>query len=78
MSNTNDHAALICGILFGVLVGIGIGMLLMEKRLHNEAATKGHAEYYLDESHKAQWRWKDDGCVPSNRVEGAKEDEHGN
>jgi len=32
---------------------------LARTKFQDEAADKGHAEYYLDKDHKKQWRWKE-------------------
>lgn len=49
------------------LVGFGTGAILASALTafladclwRHEAVNQGHAEYYLDENHKRQWRWKD-------------------
>jgi len=76
-----DSKSAVSHVFFGVLVGVVLMTLVIinfgytHDEAHNEAVNAGHAEYYLDDKHERQWRWKDDGCVTSNRAEGAKEDE---
>ena len=52
---------------FLFLVGFGIGLVCGyiagcsdgHRAMQLEAVAKGHAEYYLDEKHVRQWRWKE-------------------
>lgn len=49
------------GFLLGITVSIiFVGFTLGDQgSLKAEAVEAGHAEYYLDENHDRQWRWKE-------------------
>ena len=46
-------------LVAGMVVSIAIvGFLLGRDTMKIEAAEVGAAEYYLDDDHRRQWRWK--------------------
>lgn len=42
-------------VALGAIAGQAAGVVEMQR----EAVKKGVAEYYLDEKHERQWRWKE-------------------
>jgi hypothetical protein len=50
-----------CGFIWlcGCWTGWQIGREATYKDSVDEAVRYGHAEYYLDEKHNKQWRWKE-------------------
>lgn len=57
---------LTAGVTVGCVIGI-IGVIISsfgvynasETRWKNDAVKHDKAEYYLDQNHERQWRWKD-------------------
>ena len=57
----NDMANCIGGIVCTIsltLCAYAIGNAEGRKNLQDKAVKDGKAEYYLDENHMRQWRWK--------------------
>lgn len=50
--------AAILSIIFG-LIGYFVGGSAAEKSTHESAIKAGVAEYYLDQNHERQFRWKE-------------------
>jgi hypothetical protein len=57
---------------FGIIMGMTIMSCVIapcmmykeskaENEWHDEAAMRGHAEYFLDHNNERQWRWKECG-----------------
>lgn len=49
------------GLITGAVIGLFLGILiafLVHVDWKKDSVKQGKAEYYLDESHNKQWRWK--------------------
>lgn len=51
------------GFFMGIIPWGGLAMFvtfeLLDAKWRKEAVKQGKAEFYLDENHKRQWRWKE-------------------
>jgi hypothetical protein len=48
----------VIGFIVGALLGALIAVCAMQSGWQRHAVDTGHAEFYLDENHNKQWRWK--------------------
>jgi uncharacterized protein YcfJ len=74
MKESDGCAAGFIGAVIGSLIGFIAGLAMCDNAytaIRNGAVDKGHAEYYLDDKHERQWRWKNDGCAPAVEVDRA-------
>lgn len=59
--NRDKAAMLILSFMAGVVAGSLIMLIAVgqdRKHFEREAVEAGKAEYYLDDKHERQWRWK--------------------
>lgn len=46
------------GFFFGLILGTIATIASIHNHFENRTVKDGKAEYYLDENHEKQWRWK--------------------
>ena len=55
----DDGAAIMCGLLIGAMIGIGIGCILCDN-LRQDAVDTGHAEWRIITGTRAvEFKWKE-------------------
>lgn len=55
---TIEQVVAICDVAGALIFGFFIGHSSAKGSYRKEAIKRGVAEYYLDENHERQWRWK--------------------
>lgn len=50
---------MLCTLTLGLIMGFLIGGCSAQAYWENHTVEAGHAEYYLDNEHTRQWRWKE-------------------
>lgn len=56
-----DWGLMVVTFLFALMVGWFSGAMMASLDWKWKAIETGHAEYYLDDKHQRQFRWKDHG-----------------